>query len=49
MTRWHGISYAGWFGLAVAATLTIVGAGIALASTNRNAAPINAPIAYSKQ
>ena len=48
MNRWPEVARTKWFGLAAAA-LAIVGAGIAMASTNRHATPISAPIAYSKQ
>lgn len=48
MSRWPGISHARWFGLAAAA-LAVAGTGIALASTERLAAPSSPSVGYSKQ
>ena len=48
MSRWSIPLHARWIGLAGAA-LAIAGTGIALASTDRHAGPINASTGYSKQ
>ena len=48
MNRWPEVARTKWFGLAAAA-LAIVGAGIAMASTNRHTVPVNPAAGYSKQ
>ena len=48
MSRWPGTAHARWLGL-FAGALAAAGTSIALASTDREAAPIKAPAGYSKQ